>query len=99
MNEPGLLLERINALVHDDVQGSRFVTLALGPETDRFLSTSPSRGLIYSQLSRASGVVTDSTALIAVLSKAGFRKERMILASAQPVAAEACHRLLLPTRG
>lgn len=77
----------------------RFVTLALGPETDRFLSTSASRSLINSLLSRASGVVTDSNALIAILSKAGFRKERMILASARPVAAEACHRLLLPTRG
>jgi serine phosphatase RsbU (regulator of sigma subunit) len=29
MNKPGLLLERINTLVHDDVQGGRFVTLAL----------------------------------------------------------------------
>jgi hypothetical protein len=77
----------------------RFVALALGPDTDLFLSTSLSRGLINSQLSRASGVVTDSTALVAVLSKAGFRKERMILASSPEFAAEACHRLLLPTRG
>jgi serine phosphatase RsbU (regulator of sigma subunit) len=29
MNDPGLLLERVNALVHGDVQGGRFVTLAL----------------------------------------------------------------------
>ncbi|MBC7772359.1 MAG: PP2C family protein-serine/threonine phosphatase [Pyrinomonadaceae bacterium] len=29
MQDPGTLLERINMLVHDDVHGSRFVTLAL----------------------------------------------------------------------
>jgi hypothetical protein len=77
----------------------RFVTLALGPETDRILGSPLSKGLIYSHLSRASGVVTDSRALTGLLSKAGFRKERMILAADRHVAAEACHRLLLPTRG
>jgi serine phosphatase RsbU (regulator of sigma subunit) len=29
MNDPAILLQQINTLVHDDVQGSRFVTLAL----------------------------------------------------------------------
>jgi hypothetical protein len=77
----------------------RFVTLALGPGTESGLGSSPSRKIISTHLSRASGVVTDSPALTALLAKAGFRKERMILASALPVAAEACHRLLLPTRG
>jgi len=77
----------------------RFVTLALGPGTDRYLGSSLSKGLIYSHLSRATGVVTDSTALIALLSKAGFRKERMILVASRQIGAESCHRLLLPSRG
>jgi hypothetical protein len=77
----------------------RFVTLGFGTGADRCLGSSLLRKMIASHLSRAAGVVTSSTALIALLSKAGFRKERMIAASALPVAAEACHRLLLPTRG
>jgi len=77
----------------------RFVTLAIGTGTESCLGSSLSRKMVGSHLSRSSGVVTDSTTLTALLGKMGFRKERMILASTLPVAAEACHRLLLPTRG
>ena len=77
----------------------RFVTLALHDEAEPRLGEAGTRKIIASNLSRASGVVTDSSALSALLSQAGFRKERMTLVSSQETAAEACHRLLLPVRG
>lgn len=77
----------------------RFVALALGGGTDRCLGSSLSRRIIATHLARASGVVTDNVVLTALLAGAGFRKERMIAAASTRAAAEACHRLLLPTRG
>jgi len=77
----------------------RFVALVLKDEAEPRLAESGARKFIASNLSRATGIVTDSSALSALLSQAGFRKERMTLVSSQETAAEACHRLLLPVRG
>jgi len=77
----------------------RFVALSVNDETEPRLGRGGVRRLIGSSLSRAAGVVTDSTALSAVLSRTGFRKERLTLVSSPSSAAEACHRLLLPVRG
>jgi hypothetical protein len=77
----------------------RFVALSLRDESEKKLGDSGPRKIVASHLSRAAGVVTDSTALDALLTKAAFRKDRMTLVSTQETAAEACHRLLLPVRG
>ena len=77
----------------------RFVALSMKDEAEPRLARSGVRKLVASSLSRAAGVVTDSTALSAVLSRTGFRKERVTLVSSPGAAAEACHRLLLPVRG
>jgi hypothetical protein len=77
----------------------RFVTLSIQDEAEPRLADSGTRKFIASSLARAAGVVTDSSALSALLSQTGFRKERMTLVSSQESAAEACHRLLLPVRG
>ena len=77
----------------------RFVALSQNDEAESRLAGAGVRKLVASSLARAAGVVTDSPALGALLSKTGFRKERMTLVSKQESAAEACHRLLLPVRG
>ena len=77
----------------------RFVALSLQDESEKRLGEAGARKLIAENLARAAGVVTDSSALSALLSQTGFRKERMTLVSTPPAAAEACHRLLLPVRG
>ena len=77
----------------------RFVALALRDEAEPRLAESGVKKIVASGLARAAGVVTDSSALTALLAQAGFRKERMTLVSSQETAAEACHRLLLPVRG
>ena len=77
----------------------RFVALSLNDESEPRLAGSGVRRLVGTALARAAGVVTDSSALNAVLSRIGFRKERMTLVSSQEAATEACHRLLLPVRG
>ena len=77
----------------------RFVALAIGDESEKQLGSAGTGKILASHLARAAGVVTDSSALGALLSKTGFRKERMTLVASQENAAEACHRLLLPTRG
>lgn len=77
----------------------RFVALSLHDESAPRLARGGVRRLVASSLARAAGVVTDSTALSAVLSRTGFRKERITLVSSAEAAAEACHRLLLPVRG
>lgn len=77
----------------------RFVVLSLHDESEKKLGDAGSKKIIASHLSHAAGVVTDSSALSALLSKATFRKDRMTLVSTQESAAEACHRLLLPVRG
>ena len=77
----------------------RFVALSQNDEAEPRLAGAGVRKLVASSLARAAGVVTDSPALGALLSKNGFRKERMTLVSKQESAAEACHRLLLPVRG
>jgi hypothetical protein len=77
----------------------RFVALSLQDEAAPRLDNSGVEKIIASSLARAAGVVTDSTALSALLSKSGFRKDRMTLVSSQAAAAEACHRLLEPVRG
>ena len=77
----------------------RFVALSMQDEAEPRLAKSGVRKLVASSLARAAGVVTDSSALGAILSQAGVRKERMTLITARESAAEACHRLLLPVRG
>ncbi len=77
----------------------RFVALSIRDEAEPRLRRGGVRRLVASSLSRAVGVVTDSNALSAVLSRTGFRKERLTLVSSSAGAAEACHRLLLPVRG
>lgn len=77
----------------------RFVALSLHDEAEPRLARGGVRRLVAASLSPAAGVVTDSTALSAVLSRTGFRKERLTLVSSPEAAAEACHRLLLPVRG
>ena len=77
----------------------RFVVVAQGSETDESLKNSARRKMIAAHLSRASGVVTSSAALTALLGRARFRKDRIHPASTWEIAAEACHRLLLPVRG
>ncbi|MEO6786230.1 MAG: hypothetical protein ABI318_08865 [Chthoniobacteraceae bacterium] len=76
----------------------RFVALSVQDEAAQQLGGGAAPKIIASALTRAAGVVTDSTALSALLSKTGFRKDRMTFISSQESAAEACHRLLLPTR-
>jgi len=76
----------------------RFVALSIQDEAAQRPGGGTSK-LVASALSRAAGVVTDSDALSALLSKTGFRKDRMTLISSQDSAPEACHRLLLPTAG
>lgn len=76
----------------------RFVALSLQDEAAPHLGGKSLRKLVASSLSRASGVVSDSETLSVLLSQSGFRNERMILATPGPVAAEACHRLLLASR-
>ena len=77
----------------------RFVVVAQGPDTEESLKSLGQRKRIATHLSRASGVVTSSATLTELLGKARFRKDRIHPASTWEVAAEACHRLLLPTRG
>jgi hypothetical protein len=77
----------------------RFVVLSLHDESEKRLGESGVRKILASHLSRAAGVVTDSSALSELLSKVAFRKDRLTLVSTQESAAEACHRLLLPVRG
>ena len=77
----------------------RFVALSNQDEAEQRLGESGIRKIVASSLARAAGVVTDSSALSALLSETGFRKDRMTLVSKQESVAEACHRLLLPVRG
>ncbi len=77
----------------------RFVALAVRDESEKLLGSAGPRKLVALHLARAAGVVTDSPALSALLSKTGFRKERLTSVANHENAAEACHRLLLPTRG
>ena len=77
----------------------RFVALSLQDEAEPRLCKTGVRKIVASSLSRAAGVVTDSAPLGTLLSQTGFRKERLTLVSLHQTAAEACHRLLLPTRG
>ncbi len=77
----------------------RFVALSIRDEAEPRLRRGWLRRLVASSLSLAAGVVTDSTTLSTVLSRTGFRKERLTLVSSPGGAAEACHRLLLPVRG
>ena len=77
----------------------RFVALSVQDETGQRLGAAGPRKIVASGLARAAGVVTDNPALSALLSQSGFRKDRMTLISSQESAAEACHRLLLPTLG
>ena len=77
----------------------RFVALSLQDESEKRLGNASTRKLIAANLARAAGVVSDSSALAALLSKTGFRKDRMTQVNTQESAAEACHRLLLPVRG
>lgn len=76
----------------------RFVVVALGPDADECMKSSARRKLIARHLSRAAGVVTSSSPLLALLGKIGFRKDRTIFSSNWHPAAEAAHRLLLPVR-
>ena len=84
------------ALLRDEFQ-FRFVVIAPDSDTRHFLQASGYRKIITSHLSRASGIVTSSSELTAVLSKAGFRKDRIHPAATFAMTVEACHRLLLPT--
>ena len=77
----------------------RFVALSVRDESEPRLGESGTRKVVAASLSHAAGVVTDSSALGALLSETGFRKDRVTLISTQDSAAEVCHRLLLPTRG
>ena len=77
----------------------RFVALSVQDESESRLGESGVRKIVAASLARAAGVVTDSSALGALLSETGLRKDRVTLISTQDSAAEACHRLLLPTRG
>lgn len=76
----------------------RFVTVAVGPEADEALKDSTRRKLIARHIGRSAGVVTSSSPLSALLTRIGFRKDRVTFSSNWHTAAEACHRLLLPVR-
>lgn len=76
----------------------RFVAVAVGQDVDHCLKSSATRKVVGDHLARASGVVTSSSALMALLSKTGFRKDRITFSSNWQTAGEACHRLLLPVR-
>ena len=76
----------------------RFVALSVQDETAQRLANGTARKLVASGLARAAGVVTDSSELSALLSQTGFRKDRTTLITSHESTAEACHRLLLPTR-
>jgi hypothetical protein len=77
----------------------RFVALSVRDDAEPRLRESGVRKIVAASLARAAGVVTDSSAISALLSETGFRKDRMTLISNQETAAESCHRLLLPVRG
>ena len=77
----------------------RFVVVAQVAETDGCLQNFAERKMIAKHLAHASGVVTSSAALTALLGRVRFRKDRIHPAATWEIAAEACHRLLLPTRG
>src|SRR6266446_8810389 len=64
------------SLLRDEFQ-FRFVVIAPDSDTRHFLKASAYRKIITSHLSRASGIVTSSSDLPAVLSKSGFRKDRI----------------------
>jgi hypothetical protein len=76
----------------------RFVTVAVGPQADEALKGSSHRKAVARHIRRAVGVVTSSSPLMALLTKIGFRKDRVTFSSNWGTAAEACHRLLLPIR-
>jgi hypothetical protein len=76
----------------------RFVVVAVGGGTDECLRSSSKSRLVARRIARAAGVVTSSPALTALLSKIGFRKDRITQSPTWETAAEACHRLLLPVR-
>lgn len=77
----------------------RFVAFSVRDEVEPRLGEGGVRKLVAAGLARAAGVVTDSSALSALLSETVFRSDRMTLIANQDNAAEACHRLLLPVRG
>jgi len=77
----------------------RFVVVAQGAETDERLKNSVRRKMIAAHLAGASGVVTSSAALTTLLGSVRYRKDRIHPAATWEIAAEACHRLLLPVRG
>ena len=77
----------------------RFVVIEQGADVGESLKSHTQKKRIAAHISRASGVVTSNAALIALLGTARFRKDRIHPAATWEVAAEACHRLLLPTRG
>lgn len=71
----------------------RFVALSVRDDAEPRLGELCVRKIVAASLARAAGVVTDSSAISALLSETGFRKDRMTLISNQeppPNRATAC---------